>query len=258
MIDKKEIEALANRLCEGFFKRQSANLLTNVEKKNVEKLDVTRDRILSAIGEELKEYEDEDGNSLSDEEQAEVLEMVRKNLWGYGNIDDLIHRKDVSDIKLYGADNVRIKSYGKRGGCDDSFSDEGNYSRFITKILERNKVNLGTANAIQTFTDRTQDDFTLRITVISGLLTDTGLPVMAIRKIPKEKYTLRYLEDAGMFSGEANIREADDSKVEKSLEFFSEKNRELNELIIRMVNSRGILFTGKGASGKSTLMNAFA
>ena len=53
MIDKKEIEALANRLCEGFFKRQSANLLTNVEKKNVEKLDVTRDRILSAIGEEL-------------------------------------------------------------------------------------------------------------------------------------------------------------------------------------------------------------
>lgn len=256
MIDKREIEALANRLCEGFFKRQSANLLTNVEKKNVEKLDVTRDRILSAIGEELKEYEDEDGNSLSDEEQAEVLEMVRKNLWGYGNIDDLIHRKDVSDIKLYGADNVRIKSYGKRGGCDDSFSDEGNYSRFITKILERNKVNLGTANAIQTFTDRTQDDFTLRITVISGLLTDTGLPVMAIRKIPKEKYTLRYLEDAGMFSSEANIREADDSKVEKSLEFFSEKNRDLNELIIRMVNSRGILFTGKGASGKSTLMNA--
>lgn len=256
MIDKKEIEALANRLCEGFFKRQSANLLTNVEKKNVEKLDVTRDRILSAIGEELKEYEDEDGNSLSDEEQTEVLEMVRKNLWGYGNIDDLIHRKDVSDIKLYGADNVRIKSYGKRDGCDDSFSDEGNYSRFITKILERNKVNLGTANAIQTFTDRTQDDFTLRITVISGLLTDTGLPVMAIRKIPKEKYTLRYLEDAGMFSSEANIREADDSKVEKSLEFFSEKNRDLNELIIRMVNSRGILFTGKGASGKSTLMNA--
>ena len=181
---------------------------------------------------------------------------MRRNVWGYGNIDDLIHRKDVSDIKLYGADNVRIKSYGKRGGCDDSFSDEGNYSRFITKILERNKVNLGTANAIQTFTDRTQDDFTLRITVISGLLTDTGLPVMAIRKIPKEKYTLRYLEDAGMFSGEANIREADDSKVEKSLEFFSEKNRDLNELIIRMVNSRGILFTGKGASGKSTLMNA--
>ena len=120
MIDKREIEALANRLCEGFFKRQSANLLTNVEKKNVEKLDVSRDRILSSIGEELKEYEDEDGNLLSDEEQAEVLEMVRRNLWGYGNIDDLIHRKDVSDIKLYGADNVRIKSYGKRGGCDDS------------------------------------------------------------------------------------------------------------------------------------------
>ena len=96
MIDKKEIEALANRLCEGFFKRQSANLLTNVEKKNVEKLDVTRDRILSAIGEELKEYEDEDGNSLSDEEQAEVLEMVRKNLWGYGNIDDLSHIRAIN------------------------------------------------------------------------------------------------------------------------------------------------------------------
>ena len=66
MIDKREIEALANRLCEGFFKRQSANLLTNVEKKNVEKLDVSRDRILSSIGEELKEYEDEDEEDETD------------------------------------------------------------------------------------------------------------------------------------------------------------------------------------------------
>ncbi len=256
MNNKENIEALANHLCEGFFKRQSANLLANVEKKNVEKLDVTRDRILSAISEELEEYEDEAGNPLTKEEQAEVIEMVRKNLWGYGIIDDLVQRKDISDIKLYGAGNVRIKSYGKRGGCDNTFSDDGNYNRFITKILERNKVNLGTANAIQTFTDRTQEGFTLRITVISGLLTDTGFPLMAIRKIPKEKYTLRDLEDAGMFSDKAKSLASDDSKVEKSLEFFSDANSDLNELILRMVNSRGILFTGKGASGKSTLMNA--
>src|SRR5699024_11569827 len=54
-------------------------------------------------------------------------------------------------------------------------------------------------NAIQTFTDTSQDDFILRITVISGLLVDSGKPVVAIRKIPKDKYNLGTLEETGMF-----------------------------------------------------------
>ena len=253
---KNSYEELAISLCEGFFKRQSASLLTNVEKKNVDQLDVTRERILDSIKDELADYVNDDGESLTDEEKEIVIELVRRNMWGYGTIDDLIHRKDISDIKLYGPDNIRIKAYGKRTGSEITFSDAHDYKRFINKILERCKVNLGTANAIQTFTDASQDDFILRITVISGLLVDTGLPLMAIRKIPKDKYTLKDLEDAGMFRHKA-VKQAGRAIVAcGAADFLTEENSDLNELMDKMIRSKGILFTGKGASGKSTLMNA--
>lgn len=38
--------------------------------------------------------------------------------------------------------------------------------------------------------------------------------------------------------------------------FFPEGNEDLDSLFSQMIESRGILFTGKGASGKTTLMNA--
>ena len=120
---KNSYEELAIRLCEGFFKRQSASLLTNVEKKNVDQLDVTRERILDSIKEELADYVNDDGECLTDEEKEIVIELVRRNMWGYGTIDDLIHRKDISDIKLYGPDNIRIKAYGKRTGSEITFSE---------------------------------------------------------------------------------------------------------------------------------------
>ena len=136
------------------------------------------------------------------------------------------------------------------------FANRADYKNFVTRLLERNKVNLGTANAIQTFTDATQDDFILRITAISGLLTDSGNTCIAIRKIPKEKYTLRALEQAGMFNHlqPDEERTCIDGIVE--LKFLSEVNEQFDALFQKMIASKGILFTGKGASGKTTLMNA--
>ena len=250
-----DYEELASLLCEEFHKKQSASLLTNLEKRNLDALEVSRERLLLDLRGELSGYENEEGAELSEEEKSFVMDLIRKELWGYGLIDDLIHREDVSDIKLYGPDNIRIKTVGKREGAILSFSDEMTYKRFVTKVLERNKVNLGTANAIQTVTDSGQEDFILRITVISGLLTDSGLPLVAIRKIPKSKYTLKVLEDVGMFKHKGGLEEKNlkSSVVPK---FFSEDNKGLNELMAKMIHSKGIIFTGKGASGKTTLMNA--
>ena len=249
-------EKLASSLCEEFHKKQGAGLLANLEKRNLDALEVSREKILENMKSELSEYVDEDGQGLSDEDKQIVLELIRKDLWGYGLIDDLIHESDISDIKLYRPDNVRIKRTGKRYGCDIKFADVNTYKRYVNKICERNKVNLGTANAIQTFTDATQEDFILRITIISGLLTDSGLPLVAIRKVPKTKYTLRSLEDAGMFHHKAPDKGKKRIKINMIPQFFSEENAGLNELMFKMIASKGILFTGKGASGKTTLMNA--
>ena len=235
--DKKVYVELAKLLCEEFQKKQGAALLANLTKRNMDALDVSKEKILSEIREELLSYQDEDGNPLTEEEKELVLELVRKDIWGYGIIDDLIHDKEISDIKLYNANNIQIKRLGKRGGCDITFEDDKDYNRFVTKILERNKVNLGTANAIQTFTDSDQSDFILRITVLSAIVADSKMTLMAIRKIPKEKYTLEDLKKAGMFG-----------------------NTMPDELISILEDAalfgKGMLFTGKGASGKTTLMNA--
>ena len=252
---KKEYMELAKVIEADFHARQDAGILANLNKKNVDGLHVTRDKILKDMREQLAEYQDESGKELSEEEKDFVIELIRKELWGYGIIDDLIHEATISDIKLYGPDGIRIKKTGKRDGTKLSFSDTATYRAFVTKLLERNKINLGTANAIQTFTDTSQDDFILRITVISGLLVDSGKPVVAIRKIPKDKYNLGTLEEAGMFKHKESGKKIK-LNLRSTKKYFSDDNTDFNNLMNQMISSKGILFTGKGASGKTTLMNA--
>ena len=49
-------------------------------------LDVSKNKILADVSEELLGYQDEDNRSLSEEEKALVLDLVKKELWGYGAI----------------------------------------------------------------------------------------------------------------------------------------------------------------------------
>ena len=90
--------------------------------------------------------------------------------------------------------------------------------------------------------------------MISGLLTDSGLPVVAIRKIPKNKHNLLTLSHKGMFT--KGIKPAEKEKNTRTIRVFDKLNPELGQIISEMIDSKGILFTGKGASGKTTLMNA--
>ena len=84
-------EKLATSLCEEFHKKQGAGLLANLEKRNLDALEVSREKILENMKSELGQYEDENGQGLSEEGKQIVLEHIRKDLWGYGLIDDLIH-----------------------------------------------------------------------------------------------------------------------------------------------------------------------
>ena len=245
---------LANLLVEEFYKKQSAGLLSNLNKRNVDELSVSREKILKDIREQLGEYQSEGGAAITEEEKDMVMELIDRELWGYGIIDPFIHEADISDIKIYGAKRVMGKEVGQRIPLPVEFDSEKVYRKFVSKLLERNKINLGTANAIQTFTDTSLDDFILRITVISALLTDSGLPVIAVRKIPKDKYDLMNLTHKGMFqkgSREKKVKEKD-----RQARVFEQMNPQLGPLIMKMIHSKGILFTGKGASGKTTLMNA--
>ena len=253
MSNEKDLKVLAETLVEEFYEKQGAGVLKNLNKRTYGNLVSGREDVLKGIMESLSEYTDENGKEISKEDKEKVIHLVDKEIWGYGIIDDLIHDKSISDIKIHNAGNIRIKRNGKREDAGITFPSEKAYLGFVTRLLERNKVNLGTANAIQTFTDADQEDFILRLAVIGGLLIVGGSPLVVIRKIPKNKYSLSELCDLGMFTSAKTGQVRSESLRGK---LFAEGNEDLDALFARMIESRGILFTGKGASGKTTLMNA--
>ena len=253
MSRETELRNLALSLVDEFYENQGQGILNNLNKRTYGNLSSDREAVLTSIGESLSEYQDEDGNEMTAEEKAAALSFVKKEIWGYGLIDDLIHDKTISDIKIHDAGHIRIKREGRRETSNLAFPSEAAYQSFVTRLLERNKVNLGTANAIQTFTDAEQEDFILRLAVISGLLIVGGSPCVVIRKIPKNKYSLQELEQMGMFS-EQSSQQDDGEKIMDP--YISVEHLQFDLLLHRMIHGKGILFTGKGASGKTTLMNA--
>ena len=253
MSRETELRNLALSLVDEFYENQGQGILNSLNKRTYGNLSSDREAVLASIGESLSDYQDEDGNEMTAEEKAAALSFVKKEIWGYGLIDDLIHDKTISDIKIHDAGHIRIKREGRRETSNLAFPSEAAYQSFVTRLLERNKVNLGTANAIQTFTDAEQEDFILRLAVISGLLIVGGSPCVVIRKIPKNKYSLQELEQMGMFS-EQSRRQDDGEEIMDP--YISSEHSEFDSLLHRMIRGKGILFTGKGASGKTTLMNA--
>lgn len=99
--EKNVYQELARMLCEEFQRKQSASLLANLNKRNIDTLDVSKNKILEDVSEELLGYQDDNNRSLSEEEKIIVLDLVKKELWGYGAIDDLIHDKGISDCSLH-------------------------------------------------------------------------------------------------------------------------------------------------------------
>ena len=110
--NKEEYRKLARSFEAKFHSKQEARHLANLNKKNVKAFQITKETILEDIKKELSFYQNEKGDRLEKQEVEYVLELVRKELWGYGVLDDLLHEKEISDIKLYGADHVRVKQTG--------------------------------------------------------------------------------------------------------------------------------------------------
>lgn len=161
-----------------------------------------------------------------------IIEELDKYLWGYYVLDELINDPDITDIRVLGWNYIRFKKLGRRYHCNKSFIDENDYIQFINLLAVRNKKSLSDINAITYFTDTSNDKFILRFNICTQYVSSSKIPILTIRKISKEKYTLKNLIEKGMLD-------------RRMAEYLLEKAQK----------SSGILFTGKGASGKTTLMN---
>lgn len=254
---KEFTEAELRDVAKGMYRyntmQTARSLHQDIKDRNTEKIKNSKETILNKIRDRLKKPL-LSGYTLTDDQANHVIELVKSLAWGYGILDPLIADDSISDIKIYSAKNIRIKRNGQREAANVSFDSEEDCRNFITRILERNGINLGASNANQTFTDSSQKSAILRISVISELLCDNKKPCMAIRKIEKNKLGLNDLSARGMFRD--TPREEQDETLKQIASSFVIDNPVLADLIPKFVMSKGLLFTGKGASGKTTLMNA--
>lgn len=164
--------------------------------------------------------------------KTKVLEELEKYLWGYYVLDELVNNEDVSDICVLGFNYIRYKKFGVRYAYEEQFIDENDYLQFVSLLAVRNKKSLSDCNAVTYFTDTSNPQFILRFNICTGLITSNKVPILTIRKISRNKYTLEGLIRKGMFDA-----------------------RMADYLMEKAGTASGILFTGKGASGKTTLMN---
>ena len=117
---------------------------------------------------------------------------------------------------------------------DLHFKDVDDYKRFVNIVATKNQINISDVNALQNFTDRKNNvNNILRFNISTEFVNSVEWPYLQIRKIPKDKRGMTTLCQAGMMD-------------ENTAQY----------LIDRAKTSSGIIFCGKGASGKTTLMNA--
>ncbi|MGN0401891.1 MAG: ATPase, T2SS/T4P/T4SS family [Acetatifactor sp.] len=169
----------------------------------------------------------------SSEEDAALLEAFEQYVFGYSRLSGLIDDRSVSDIRVIGYNNIRIKRKGKRMAAGISFSSAKEYRQFIDYIATKNQVNISNLNAIQRFTDKeSHPDFILRFTISMPLVNTGSEPYLCIRKVPKSFPQIKELIEQEMLS------------------------RDTAEVLVRRFREGSTLICGGNSSGKTTLLNA--
>lgn len=203
---------------------------TRVEKMTVNM--VNRDLIdKSVLTQKVVNYLKE--KQVSSDMTDKIVKMFDAYVFGYHILEPLVNDESISDIKIIRFDIIRIKKNGKRMTSDIRFKDNGELNRFVEYVAIRNKVNISDINAVQTFTDKHSNPrFILRFNICTPYVNSVPNSYLHIRKVSKGKRGMDYLVGAGM--------------MDKATASY---------LVEKAKTARGILFTGKGASGKTTLMN---
>lgn len=205
---------------------------TKIEKRMVRKArkgDIKREEFFDHVTEFLSKKFD-----LNEKEMEIMLYRVDESIFGYYVLEDLINDDSISDIKVISPNLIRIKRYGKRLSSNLHFRDIYDYERFCDGVAIRNNSDLSPMNSVQNFTDTTTNkNNILRFNICTNYVNSVPYPYIHIRKISRIKKDIEDLYNAGMI---------EDLKIAAYL-------------LEKVKTASGILFTGKGGSGKTTLMN---
>ena len=173
-------------------------------------------------------------NITQDEQDVEdTFKTFASFLWSYDIIDELIDDDEISDIKIYDWDHIRVQRLGHRETSKLKFRNPDHFKKFVEHTAIKNKASISAQNALQNFTDKyISDKAIMRFNITTPVVNSNEKYLLSIRKIPKHKYTTERLIELGFFTREM-------------AEYFED----------RIKNGGGLLVAGKGGSGKTTLIN---
>ena len=169
------------------------------------------------------------------EDKDLFMNRVKRAFFSYYVLTPAINDKDISDIRVLSPDKINVKVHGEHYTAKGlKFIHENDYMRFIESLIIKNRIYVGEHTNILVFTDKDyHPDYILRFNICLPAINSTGLPYLHIRKVPKKKTTLADL-----------IR---DKMLDEKVATY---------LLDKVSTSKGIIFSGPSASGKTTLMNA--
>lgn len=162
--------------------------------------------------------------------QDELLKRILDFMFGYGPLQDFIEQDDITDIDGTRFNEFSIKVKGERKAVTTGFQDEKTFDTYCKLIVIRNG---GIINENDSHCRVVDEVRRLRINVSIPPRNVTG-PSISIRKHRSKSYSLDDLCDIGMLTPENKKILFDLSQEDAS-----------------------VIFCGKGASGKTTLLRAF-
>ena len=165
--------------------------------------------------------------AISSVQQAELIEDLCNDVLGYGPLDPLLARDDISDIMVNGSDCIYIEVGGRVERTDIRFRDNEQLLNVCQRIVSQVGRRVDESSPI---CDARLPDGS-RVNVIAPPLAVDG-PTLTIRKFKKDKLTLSQLVKFGAITPEGAT---------------------LLEIIGRV--RCNVIISGGTGSGKTTLLN---
>lgn len=162
--------------------------------------------------------------------REKIIEMVLNHIFGYGILQKYIEDEEISDIDGTRYDFFTIKKNGKKMIADIKFDSEEDFDRYCKLLVIRAG---GIINENDSHCRVADENYKLRINVSIAPRNISGVS-LNIRKHRQKSYNLDDLVRERML----------DEKSYKSLKLMIENNNR-------------VIFCGKGAAGKTTLLRAY-
>ncbi len=199
------------------------------ERSQMSNTDITPEIFMEKVNKELnRQYP-----SMQESDKKVVAENIRKAIFENYVIEPLINDEKISDIMVLAPNDIRVKVSGDRYSTNIKFMSDADYLSFVYRIAIRNHLDI-VHNAINVFSDIASNErFRMRFNLTTPYINSSKYPYLHIRKIAKKKKDIQTLIQEGLMD-------------QTIADYLIEKAR----------SSSGMVFCGKGASGKTTLMNA--